>query len=109
MLKRKRSGPGRRVPAQSKKGHEKRTGFQNGESLSDLIEEATLLLRIQIEDYSTIQDRLIMRFDEMAAVSIGTQITDLRAMIDLQIQTSEAVTKIVTALERLTRLSPFIR
>lgn len=108
MPKHKRAGPGRRIPAQGENCHEKRTDCQSGESLSDLIKAASLVLRTQFQDYSTIRQRLIMKFEERAAVSPDTRITDLREMIHLHIQASDAVIKIVTALERLAQLSQFV-
>ena len=106
MLKHKRSCPERDIPAQGE--NQKSKGFQSGESLSDLIGAATVLLRTQLEDYSTIRHRLIVKFDEMSAISPDTRITDLRVMIHLHIQATGAVIKIVTALERLAQLSQFV-
>lgn len=108
MPKRGRSGPGRRVPAQGQNCHEKHTDFQSGESLPDLIKASSLVLRTQFQDYSTIRHRLIMKFEERAAVSPDTRITDLREMIHLHIQTGNAAIKIVAALERLARLSQLV-
>jgi hypothetical protein len=105
MLKHKRSSE-RDVSAQGE--NQKRKGFQSGESLSDLIGAATVLLRTQLEDYSTIRSRLIVKFDEMFVVSPDTRIRDLREMIHLHIQASHAVIKIVRALESLAQLSQFV-
>ncbi len=106
MLKHKRSCSELDVPAQGE--NRKHKGFQSGESLSDLIGAATVLLRTQIEDYSTIRHRLIVRFDEMSAFSPDTRIKDLRVLIHLHSQATDAVIKIVRALERLAQLSQFV-
>lgn len=105
MLKHKRSCE-RDVSAQGE--NQKRKGFQSGESLSDLIGAATVLLSTQLEDYSTIRHRLIVKFDEMSVVSPDTRITDLRGMIHLHMQATHAVIKIVGALETLAHLSQLV-
>jgi hypothetical protein len=103
MLKRKKSCPKRGVLPQGTMDHEQHTGFQTRESLSDLIEGATLILEKQLEDYWAIQAELDVKFDEIAASS-KTQMTDLMVVIDPQIRTSDAATRIIVALERLARL-----
>jgi hypothetical protein len=91
-----------------KRGHEKNTGFQTRKSMSDRIEEATLIFRKQLADYWAIQDQLYVKFREMAPAFSDANMTDLMVVSELQARTADSAMKIVAALERLARLSHFI-